>query len=1301
MFAVRERDIRANSRSSTQDTASSLDAQIYGPNIVVCHEPSPFKRKRHFKQSKLVSGAGHAKKRQGLMAKFQAIRRGGMHDSHDDRDDPATVEDANGNDWEDVPVSDLDHHSLPSVLDTIQHDTFPIDTSGHPVRRRTGPNAATLKTYGAWHALLPSLIQPLLDYIGITNGGQNEPPLHQTSPDCSLTDCVHVQRRILCLYWNKYQYLDFTICSSPAAVSLPARLVEHGLFPTSPVEPRVAVSIDFLEFYKKLFERSGDAITAVAAALRDFYISRGYRLVDKKGKPIDDPFRRGLGHAIQWYDCLRLRIDAVIEETLNQARVRAKTNPVSFPVPSRTAADTGNTELKVGDLRKGECHPLLQHRCPACFGGAFYGRATSQGADLHIAVDGNFHHRHRRSAGDCPEFYNPVNFVSKEDVDRVGRRILSARKRGPNRNYVPKVADIALDGCEKSFDAADEDFEKANDSRFDDTGLMAAVCRHDIPLFFANIDSPGEQQKYAIALIEKFFKLIPEFATVLVLYDIGCVLDRSLHLYPHLENGILNRLSLGTAAMHSYGHQWSCQLAYNPRLQDGYGLSDGEGVERLWSRLRKLIGITRSSARKRRIWVIDRQAAFISDVLRDDLGVWLRRRLRSGVESRAAKARAILAECGLPMTVLREQWELQRSEQTSLRAHAPARLKKELDAVLTLQTHIETVNSAVDVTQKTLLAGSAPAEAVQALTLLSEMQKRLTDQIEALFTSLNVVATFPDLRNFPLEFITALLLARDLKINIRKRAVGTFFEWDRIDQAVGGKENALGTKLHQQARKSISKRKPALMTALKKYNKYCERLRELAGPSSTFPLPQPLSLNLGILRLDDTLMQDVWIDTSVATGPRWMVDPAVRKGIRAMLELDRCVEERRRLGREADNLLRWFTDELTALEIAHRLSPDIGQTVLLRRQRESTLLLKHQWTNPFISQFRWESHQQQAADLAAYITNSETSHSFIFLQPEVNLEHIEEDFQVDNESVYDESPERDVIDDGVDRDCVDDLLDPDSGLGTTGDVAGDHQVEDSSEVLMNCDTGDVSIVVESPLVLEDLDYMDDVPAAPQPAGGRRLSVARWRRTTDGSRNIIFEPETLRRLAGPTAWLNDEVINGCSTILQSMFPRPSTVIFSTFIFPLFRTGAKTLWKHVRHACYWDNNVWIIPVHREAEYHWVIATVYIDLRVIDFFDSFGEEEGMRRDSEDIARFADHLMRLASDFGAHVEDHVDADRPWTVRSLVSEPRQHNSYECGVWVLAHVAAVLRGCSTTGLSENGIADFRQFLLNTCLALPS
>jgi hypothetical protein len=48
--------------------------------------------------------------------------------------------------------------------------------------------------------------------------------------------------------------------------------------------------------------------------------------------------------------------------------------------------------------------------------------------------------------------------------------------------------------------------------------------------------------------------------------------------------------------MHAYGHQWACQLVYNPRLQPGMGLTDGEGTERFWSRMRRLIGVERMSA---------------------------------------------------------------------------------------------------------------------------------------------------------------------------------------------------------------------------------------------------------------------------------------------------------------------------------------------------------------------------------------------------------------------------------------------------------------------------------------------------------------------------------------------------------------------------------------------------------------------------------------------------------------------------------------------------------------------------------
>ena len=85
-----------------------------------------------------------------------------------------------------------------------------------------------------------------------------------------------------------------------------------------------------------------------------------------------------------------------------------------------------------------------------------------------------------------------------------------------------------MDECEKSYEAANEKKDKSIGTKFDDTGLMALVCRHDLVLFLANVDTAGEQQKYSIALIEHLFSQLPAQATVAVYYDISCVLDRSL-----------------------------------------------------------------------------------------------------------------------------------------------------------------------------------------------------------------------------------------------------------------------------------------------------------------------------------------------------------------------------------------------------------------------------------------------------------------------------------------------------------------------------------------------------------------------------------------------------------------------------------------------------------------------------------------------------------------------------------------------------------------------------------------------------
>jgi hypothetical protein len=57
-----------------------------------------------------------------------------------------------------------------------------------------------------------------------------------------------------------------------------------------------------------------------------------------------------------------------------------------------------------------------------------YTYSICSGADFHLAVDGNFNHRHLKCAGQCPKFYDPSYVISKQQVDKVGDRIENVRK---------------------------------------------------------------------------------------------------------------------------------------------------------------------------------------------------------------------------------------------------------------------------------------------------------------------------------------------------------------------------------------------------------------------------------------------------------------------------------------------------------------------------------------------------------------------------------------------------------------------------------------------------------------------------------------------------------------------------------------------------------------------------------------------------------------------------------------------------------------------------------------------------------
>ncbi|KII84489.1 hypothetical protein PLICRDRAFT_117716 [Plicaturopsis crispa FD-325 SS-3] len=1145
---------------------------------------------------------------------------------------------------DDASNTEPDQASAPPDISIVD------DVNTTAPKRRILPDAEATRLYAHWKSLTPSLVESLLEYTNQTMSKVVIPAGEHIYAVCS-RGCMGVKSTdILCLYFDL--------------------LVRHGLFPTSPSQPRMAVSIELLDFYHALFERSCDAVNAMASALHSFYTRRGFHAINKKGERISDPFRRSLGSAIQWHDILHLRVQERLDAVIRDCDAEISRDPESSPISqSRTAPSSAPASARI-----------LQQRCPACFGGVSFGRSFDDGGDIHVATDGNFHHRHRRAAGDSRHFYDPQYVLPKEQVDLVGQRIDNARKKAP-KAYSREVPDEAVDDCQESHDAANGSKQKANMDAFDDSGWMALVCRHNIPLFFANIDTPGEQQKYAVALLEHLYSLLPPEATVVCLYDVGCVLDRSLSLYDILPDSITSRLVFVTSAMHAYGHQWSCQLIYNPRLRKGLGLTDGEGVERLWSRLRKLIGITRSSGRSRRIWLLDRQASSIGLELRDDLGDWIHRRLGRGITAQGAKAQKVLDACGVSIPDLREQWANQKASQLSLRAHAPQRLKKELDTVLVLQGDLDTSEKAIQNTKGVIAKGPASQDTQDVISGLERTHDRLKSKVESLYASLNIHTSFPELEHVDLEFVRILLMARDLKINIRKRAIGSFFEWDKLDQAVGGAQQPLGTKLHQHTRKAIAKRQPALMTAIRKFNMYCERLEELHQAEWSIPLPQPLPTKLADLRDGSNLMEDVWISPSEGLTPRWLEDADVRDGIRAMLKLDRCLEERRRLGFEADNLCRWFGRELAAVELALRRASNSSLSVLLGQRREQMLLLKNRWINPFVSAVRFQYHVTNSVAIADRLCS--TSHH---TPPQL---HWITPVQLTMPDTSQGLPLADVFSDNTE-------LVPLESDQTILDYFLADASDDEDSISDDDDETALHLAIDT---FRNVSL--PLPIRPTP---RDLQFSRVFTRDNNSRGACFETNDLQILASATARLNDNCMNGSARLLQSLSSAPNVsrcAIFSTFELVRIRDKASDdiLWRNTRRLSYWLKDIWIVPIHRTTPVgHWVLCTVYPRQRELFLFDSLCGQRAWSSDIESIMELIRRIVSLANDRGYPLS--ADA-ADWTAHPVLDTACQTNGYDCGLWVLASMVSIFRGYHVTGLREADMAWFRAYLLSSIIALPT
>ncbi|KAL9932377.1 hypothetical protein V8E36_008856 [Tilletia maclaganii] len=214
----------------------------------------------------------------------------------------------------------------------------------------------------------------------------------------------------------------------------------------------------------------------------------------------------------------------------------------------------------------------------------------------------------------------PRRFLSKAQVDRAEVQLNSARlsaRTGTDHHQ-----------CFARVKAADPDALKGALGPHDITGVMGVRCRHrhDVPLIFCDVDSPGERHHYAVALLMQLLAALDgEVEHVGAMYDIGCRFADNTAVSQALDTNV--RITWTIPLFHVYGHTYSCHIRYSSRNVEGMGWIDGEGMERVWSSVSELVASTRSMAQTARRFHLEERFQSVAGQRRRRLARWIQEKL--------------------------------------------------------------------------------------------------------------------------------------------------------------------------------------------------------------------------------------------------------------------------------------------------------------------------------------------------------------------------------------------------------------------------------------------------------------------------------------------------------------------------------------------------------------------------------------------------------------------------------------------------------------------------------------------------
>ncbi|KAF8201028.1 hypothetical protein K438DRAFT_1513344, partial [Mycena galopus ATCC 62051] len=143
---------------------------------------------------------------------------------------------------------------------------------------------------------------------------------------------------------------------------------------------------------------------------------------------------------------------------------------------------------------------------------------------------------------------------------------------------------------------------------------------------------------------------------------------------------------------------------------------------------------------------------------------------------------------------------------------------------------------------------------------------------------------------------------RALKLRLRERLRARKFKMDIVERSYRRLLN--DSKLHAHTESAVKHRAPTIVKLAAEYNKLCTEIAKIiknrGAPRGSIPPVMIPPKGLWQLDVDDTIFQDVGLDDRYGNDgddnpPLWLSDDNVRKGINAVLQLDQCDKEERRL----------------------------------------------------------------------------------------------------------------------------------------------------------------------------------------------------------------------------------------------------------------------------------------------------------------------------------------------------------------------------------------------------------------------